>query len=172
VPIAELGRTQPIIEISNPLGALMDDPDRIDNLSAPDAASVAVTSRLAAECRHLQQVFVEHEEALNLVLTEQDLDPDSAERAVLWFNQCEAQAMLTASSLLDMPVRSLTDLWTKYDTLTLYEDYYCSHPALLKPMLRHIRQDARSMMPDNTPSAPLNVSSPDSFDRPRPKADR
>lgn len=146
----------------------MNDPDRIDNLAAPDAAAVTVTSRLEAECRHLQQVFAEHEEALNLVLTEQDLDPDSAERAVLWFNQCEAQAMLTASSLLDMPVCSLADLWTKYDTLTLYEDYYCSHPALLKPMLRHIRQDARSMMPDNVSFAPLSASAPDLLDRPLP----
>lgn len=150
------------------MGALMNDPHRIDNLAAPDAASVAVTSRLEAECRHLQQVFAEHEESLNLVLTEDDLDPDSAERAVQWFNRCEARALLTASSLLDMPVRSWADLWTKYDTLTLYEDYYCTHPDLLKPMLRHIRQDARSMMPDNASSPSLTARAPDLFDRPKP----
>lgn len=103
-------------------------------------------------------LVAERDECLDLVLSTQDLE--SGDSAVQQLMLCDAQTLSAAHEVLEAPVHNPADLYAKYDTIILHEEFYLEQAALLKPLLRRIRQDARSMMADTD----AIVSAPPSAD--------
>lgn len=103
-----------------------------------------VNARLQAGCRQLQKLFAEREELLNVVLSIQNHQPDDA--VALRMVECEAATLKAARDVLDGPVHGPADLYAKYSTILLYEEFYLERAALLRPLLQHVCDDARSVL--------------------------
>ena len=103
-----------------------------------------VNAWLQAGCEQLQALFSEREELLDVVLSIEDAQPGDI--ASLMMRECEARTMKAAQDVLNAPVHGPGDLYAKYSTILLYEEFYLERAALLRPLLQHVCDDARSVL--------------------------
>lgn len=60
--------------------------------------------------------------------------------------ECDAASLRAAREVLDAPVHGPADLYAKYSTILLYEEFYLERAALLRPLLQQVCDDARSIL--------------------------
>ena len=101
-----------------------------------------VSQQMQVGCKNLQTAFDARAAFVDAVLHDLGSENETARQLHLY----DARTLTAAQDVLEMPVLGAADLFIKYNTVALYEDFYLERPNLLKSLLRHMRDDAQSMV--------------------------